>query len=171
MNMHGALPKRNQFYIGEKQEEKNIPNVTTLSPHFINEPISEDIDMNNHRIINIKIENNNDVINKNYVDSALSSKVEKEYVDSNFVFMSYANTNFYKKNEEIDLNNHKIVNVKDPENNQDAVSKKYLNDITNFKITEKIENIFTKNINMNGNKITVSETPINKFADVNKKIC
>ncbi len=78
------LPKRNQFYLESKPDTnddeifKDIPNVNSLSPHFINEPINEDLNMQNHKITNLSDPINElDSVNKKYVDDALKTELTK----------------------------------------------------------------------------------------------
>ena len=171
LNMMNAisLPKRIQTTLSNRKNDTTQSlTINDLNPHFINEPIIEDLNMNNNKIINIENGNENDAINKKYVDN-----------------------NFLKKDEEIDMKNKKIINVKDPILPTDCANKKFvvnsillLNDLFTqaqaelLKLKEEIkilksskdsfneQYIITINCNGTQNKILLLTVPFKKDIDV-----
>ncbi len=109
------LPKRNQFYLESKPDTnddeifKDIPNVNSLSPHFINEPINEDLNMQNHKIVNLQNPKyNNDAVNLNYLNYTIRNNkkeldsANKSYIDQQIKSL-FGNLKF--KDEVIDFGN------------------------------------------------------------------
>ena len=109
------------------------------------------LDANNNKIINLAQPNDdNDVVNKTFVESL-----------------------FIKKGEIIDMQNKTITNLKDCENDSEASNKRYVDTLLSSKINKQYvdENFFKKDldINLNFKKIINCATPITNGDLINKK--
>ena len=93
--------------------------------------MEDDIDMNNHKLVNLlDPTNENDSVNKKYVDSELAKLPQHQQLNGVlFLDGSKAMTG------DLNMDDHKIINLKDPENDNDAVNKTYFeNNLPNEEI-------------------------------------
>jgi len=119
-------------------------NVSVNTEKFVENPIDEDIDMNKHSILNLKdpVEEGG-ATSKKYVDTKVKTvfdqltnaeisratdlDVVQEKLKDNREFTI---TTQKPMTGDLDMANHSIINVKTPVTENDAVNKKYVDDVT-----------------------------------------
>ena len=123
--------------------------------HYVNQTgdiMEGDLNLNNNKILNAELKNctvstqptlGNELVNKNYLDTRLST------LDSIYVNESGDTLKGY-----INMGSHRIINLKDPVNLRDAVNKKYADQYKTHFTLEATNLSVIKPITMQSNKIT-----------------
>src|SRR5258708_12249317 len=109
------------------------------------------LNMRNNRISNLgEAIQNNDAVNKIYVDSKII--VSKEEGDKKYLVKSEGDKVYVNKpiTENIDMKNKKIINSGSPEDLGDLVNKQYIDDlIEDYALKNNVDKISTLKVNKN----------------------
>ena len=160
------------LYMNENKEEK----------------LNYDLDVNHNKLKNVEIGNDDDVINKKYVDNNFLKKdleidmknkkiinvkdpiLPSDCANKKFVVNSILLLNDEVKNirGNINMNNFNIINLKDPKYDNDAINKKYFSDHLAIMMT-KLNDIDSSKILFTQEKFDQIENIINYYSEVNNK--
>ena len=167
----GVSIKENMDFLG-KQRIKNLP-----------DPV------NDHDAVTKKYVDDKDAVTKKYVDDkdAVTKKyvddkdaVTKEYIDEkDAVTKEYVDDKtknlFINKNDNIafglnvDMENNKIFGLPEPVEDQEAATKKYVDDLQNQYIDKRGNIKFGRNINLDNKRIFALKDPKKEYEATNKK--
>ena len=145
----GVSIKENMDFLG-KQRIKNLP-----------DPVNE------KDAVTKKYVDDKDVVTKEYIDE--KDAVTKEYVDDKTKNL------FIDKNDNIafglnvDMENNKIFGLPEPVEDQEAATKKYVDDLQTQYIDKRGNVKFDRNINVGNNRIFAVKDPKKDYEATNKK--
>ena len=145
----GVSIKENMDFLG-KQRIKNLP-----------DPV------NNHDAVTKEYVDDKDAVTKKYVDD--KDAVTKEYIDDKTKNL------FIDKNDNIafglnvDMENNKIFGLPEPVEDQEAATKKYVDDLQTQYIDKRGNVKFDRNINVGNNRIFAVKDPKKDYEATNKK--
>ena len=145
----GVSIKENMDFLG-KQKIKNLP-----------DPVNE------KDAVTKKYVDDKDAVTKEYIDE--KDAVTKEYVDDKTKNL------FIDKNDNIafglnvDMENNKIFGLPEPVEDQEAATKKYVDDLQTQYIDKRGNVKFDRNINVGNNRIFAVKDPKKDYEATNKK--
>ena len=145
----GVSIKENLDFLG-KQRIKNLP-----------DPV------NDHDAVTKEYVDDKDAVTKKYVDD--KDAVTKEYIDDKTKNL------FIDKNDNIafglnvDMENNKIFGLPEPVEDQEAATKKYVDDLQTQYIDKRGNVKFDRNINVGNNRIFAVKDPKKDYEATNKK--
>ena len=145
----GVSIKENMDFLG-KQRIKNLP-----------DPVNE------KDAVTKKYVDDKDAVTKKYVDD--KDAVTKEYIDDKTKNL------FIDKNDNIafglnvDMENNKIFGLPEPVEDQEAATKKYVDDLQTQYIDKRGNVKFDRNINVSNNRIFAVKDPKKDYEATNKK--
>ena len=145
----GVSIKENMDFLG-KQRIKNLP-----------DPV------NDHDAVTKKYVDDKDAVTKEYIDD--KDAVTKEYIDDKTKNL------FIDKNDNIafglnvDMENNKIFGLPEPVEDQEAATKKYVDDLQTQYIDKRGNVKFDRNINVGNNRIFAVKDPKKDYEATNKK--
>ena len=125
-----------------------------------NQPMETILDMNGHTIDNIKSPRNPDqAVNKQTLDYHLNKKANNDDLSK-----------YLKKDEDINMNNNRILNLIDPNTPQEPVTLSLMTDMTTHFLDLKGSRKMTGNIQMDGHQVSgLTIFPQNDDHGANKK--
>ena len=124
------------------------------------QPMETVLDMNGNTIDNIKSPRNPDqAVNKQTLDYYLNKKANNDDLSK-----------YLKKDEDIDMNNNRILNLIDPNTPKEPVTLSLMTDMTTHFLDLKGSRKMTGNIQMDGHKVSgLTDFPQNDDDGANKK--
>ena len=141
--------KENLNFLG-KQKIKNLP-----------DPVNE------KDAVTKKYVDDKDAVTKKYVDD--KDAVTKEYIDDKTknLFINKNNNIAFGLN--VDMENNKIFGLPEPVEDQEAATKKYVDDLQTQYIDKRGNVKFDRNINVSNNRIFAVKDPKKDYEATNKK--
>ena len=141
----------------EDEEEFDINYLLSLlSAQGIHFDQNKNLDMGNKRIMRLADpQDNTDSVNLQYLIQKLQEYYKKTYIDGRLNQKADKSQlqNYFQRNQNIDANNFKIINLKEGTDLQDAVSKHQLNQVeVNFLKVDR-RNKMVGDLNLNREKI------------------
>ena len=152
--------KENMDFMG-KQKIKNLPDPVNDHDAATKEYVDTktelgDIDMEGKfTVLNVKTP-----INDNHI-------TDKKYVDENAAFV-FRNNEYYAKGN-INLRNAKLGGLREPTQDGEATTKKYVDDLQNQYIDKRGNLKFGRNINLDNKRIFALKDPKKDYEATNKK--
>ena len=156
----GVSIKENLDFLG-KQKIKNLPDPVD-EKDVVTKKYVDDKD-----VVTKKYVDDKDAVTKKYVDD--KDAVTKEYVDDKTKNL------FIDKNDNIafglnvDMENNKIFGLPEPVEDQEAATKKYVDDLQTQYIDKRGNVKFDRNINVGNNRIFALKDPKKDYEATNKK--
>ena len=145
----GVSIKENMDFLG-KQRIKNLP-----------DPVNE------KDAVTKKYVDDKDAVTKKYVDD--KDAVTKEYVDDKTKNLFIDENNNIAFGLNVDMENNKIFGLPEPVEDQEAATKKYVDDLQTQYIDKRGNVKFDRNINVGNNRIFAVKDPKKDYEATNKK--
>ena len=145
----GVSIKENMDFLG-KQRIKNLP-----------DPVNE------KDAVTKKYVDDKDAVTKKYVDD--KDAVTKEYIDDKTKNLFIDKNNNIAFGLNVDMENNKIFGLPEPVEDQEAATKKYVDDLQTQYIDKRGNVKFDRNINVGNNRIFAVKDPKKDYEATNKK--
>ena len=152
--------KENMDFLG-KQRIKNLPDPVN-EKDAVTKKYVDDKDAVTKKYVDDK-----DAVTKKYVDD--KDAVTKEYIDDKTKNLFIDKNNNIAFGLNVDMENNKIFGLPEPVEDQEAATKKYVDDLQTQYIDKRGNVKFDRNINVSNNRIFAVKDPKKDYEATNKK--